>query len=326
MLRAGLFGAGQMGRLHARVLQTLEGVEFVGAADPGPYSARPVPGCRMFGEPEQLLDEGIDICIVATPTSEHEKLALTLAEAGVHALIEKPLADDSEAGARIVEAFDARGLVGCVGHIERFNPAIRQMYERMAANEVGDIFQIATRRQGPFPERIRDVGVVMDLASHDLDLTAFVGHARYSSVAARTAHKSGRSHEDLVAVTGQLANGTVTNHLVNWLTPTKERTVMVTGEKGALVADTLTADLSFYKNGEVPTHWTDLSMFRGVSEGDMIRYAVQKREPLLNELEAFRDAVEGRPAQVVTLAEGVDVVRVGEAVLQSAREGRTVEI
>ena len=146
--------------------------------------------------------------------------------------------------------------MGAVGHIERYNPALQQARARIANGDLGEIYQITTRRQGPFPGRIADVGVILDLATHDIDLTAWVAQQPFTSVAARTAHRSGRPHEDLVAITGQLADGTVTNHLVNWLSPMKERVTVITGEKGALVADTLTADLTFYENGVVPTEWT----------------------------------------------------------------------
>jgi len=145
-------------------------------------------------------------------------------------------------------------------------------------------------------------------------------------VAARTAFKSGREFEDLVAVVGALDDGTVTNHLVNWLSPMKERVTIVTGEKGAFVADTLTADLTFHANGTVPTSWGSLAEFRGVSEGDMVRYAIAKPEPLRTEHEAFRDAVLGKPADIVTMAQGLATVAVAEAVIESSSSGRTVDV
>src|SRR5581483_4322196 len=123
----------------------------------------------------------------------------------------------------LVDTFQAAGLIGAVGHIERYNPALQQLKSRLEAGELGEIYQVATRRQGPFPGRIADVGVVMDLATHDLDLTAWVCGSSFETISARTAHKSGREHEDLVAATGSLADGTITNHLVNWLAPMKER-------------------------------------------------------------------------------------------------------
>jgi predicted dehydrogenase len=262
--------------------------------------------------------------VVAVPTAFHEDVALALCDAGVAAMIEKPLAAEADSAARIVKAFDDRGLVGCVGHIERFNPALQQLRSRLENGDLGEIYQIATRRQGPFPARIADVGVVKDLATHDIDLTSWVTQRNYESVSARTAHRSGREHEDLVAAVGTLEGGVVTSHLVNWLSPFKERTTIVTGEKGSFVADTLQADLTFHVNGVVAVEWHSVASFRGVTEGDVVRYAFPKPEPLRTELEAFRDAVLGKPAGIVTLAEGLRTVKIAEAVLASARQGSTV--
>ena len=243
---------------------------------------------------DALLDLDVDYVVVATPTVTHLPLGLRLAQAGVHALIEKPLTLDADEAGQLTEAFEQRGLIGAVGHIERYNPALQQARDRIEGGQLGEIHQVATRRQGPFPARIGDVGVILDLATHDIDLTAWVSRSEYTAVSARTAHRSGRQHEDLVAITGTLANGTVTNHLVNWLSPMKERVTVITGERGALVADTLTADLTFFENGVVPLGWPVLESFRGVSEGNMTRYAFPKPEPLAVEHERFRDAVPGQ--------------------------------
>ncbi len=315
-----------MGRNHVRVLRSLDGVELVGAVDPlgdVHHSAADLPLAPGL---DALLDLGLDLCVVAVPTDAHEEVALRLAAAGVTTMIEKPLAGDVGAGVRLVEAFAAAGVTACVGHIERFNAAIKSMKDRLAAGALGDVYQVSTSRQGPFPGRVSDVGVVKDLATHDLDLTAWIAGSPYRSVAARTAMRAGRPHEDLVAVVGTLRDGTVTNHLVNWLSPVKERRVVVTGAKGCFSADTLTADLTFYANGLMPAEWSELSRFRGVSEGDMIRYALSKPEPLLVEHQQFCAAVRGEPATVVTLADALHTLRVAEAVLESARTGTVVDV
>ena len=220
---------------------------------------------------------------------------MQLAEAGVHALIEKPVAPDADG-----RPPDRRGVhrrvawSSCVGHIERYNPALQELRRRLANGELGELYQIATRRQGPFPERIADVGVVLDLATHDVDLTAWVAKPPVRHPRPRAPPTGpGRQHEDLVAAVGTLSDGTVVNHLVNWLSPLKERVTVVTGERGTLVADTINADLTFFSNGLAPVSWDTMASFRGVVQGDVIRYAIPKREPLLVELEAFRDAVLG---------------------------------
>ncbi|MFI2210866.1 Gfo/Idh/MocA family protein [Streptomyces sp. NPDC020141] len=325
-LRVGLTGLGSMGRHHARVLAALDGVELVGAVDPlGDREGRAqgAPVLRTLGE---LIALGIDYAVVACPTALHVDVGLELARAGVCALIEKPLADTVEGARRLVTAFESRSLVAGVGHIERCNPALRSLRLRLESGELGEVYQVVTRRQGPFPHRIADVGVVKDLATHDIDLTGWVTGREYAAIAARTVSKSGRPHEDMVSAVGRLGDGTVVNHLVNWLSPLKERFTSVTGENGCFVADTLTADLTFYSNAAQRTEWEALQAFRGVSEGDMIRYAIPKREPLLVEHELFRDAVLGAPADICTLRQGLRTVEVAAAVLESAASGTTVEL
>jgi predicted dehydrogenase len=325
-LRAGLLGVGMMGRHHARVLREIEGVDLVAIADPGGDPHGVAGELPVLPDIEALIDAGIDIAVVAVPTRFHEDAALKLAAAGVHTLVEKPIAETVEAGQRMVEAFASAGLVGAVGHIERFNPALQQLRRRLEAGDLGNVFQIATRRQGPFPARIADVGVAKDLASHDVDLTAWVAQSDYVNVFAQTTFKSGRDHEDMIAITGRLASGVIVNHLVNWLSPMKERMTIVTGEKGAFVADTATGDLTFYANGTIPLEWESVSSFRGVSEGDVTRFAFAKREPLRVEHEAFRDAVLGKESDVVTMEQGLRTLAVVEAALASATRGDSVAL
>lgn len=325
-LRAGLIGLGMMGRHHARVLASLPGVDLVAVADPGGDLHAVGGGRPIEADVEALLRHGMDYCVVAVPTVHHEEIGLTLAAAGVHALVEKPLAEDTAAAARVARAFADRDLVGAVGHIERYNPALQQARGRIAAGELGEVYQVVTRRQGPFPDRVSDVGVVKDLGTHDIDLTAWVTQQDFVSVAARTAHRSGREHEDMVSVVGQLSGGTITNHLINWLTPFKERVTVITGENGTYVADTLSADLTYYANGTTRLGWDALSKFRGVSEGDVIRYAIVKPEPLRTEHEQFRNAVLGQDADIVSMDHGVRTVRVAEACIRSSVQGVSVDL
>lgn len=325
-LRAGLIGLGMMGRHHARVLGSLPGVDLVAVADPGGDVHRVAGGRPVLENVEQLIEQGIDYCMVAVPTVYHEQIGLALAEAGVHAMIEKPLAQDTPSSERVAHAFEAKGLVGAVGHIERYNPALQQARARIEAGELGEVYQVVTRRQGPFPARIADVGVVKDLGTHDIDLTAWVTQQEFISVAARTTHRSGREHEDMVAIVGQLSGRTITNHLVNWLSPFKERLTVITGEKGSFIADTLSADLTFHANGLIEQSWDAISKFRGVSEGDVIRYAITKPEPLRTEHEQFRNAVLGQDADIVTMRQGLRTVQVAEACLESARTSTTVAL
>ena len=326
-LRAGLIGLGMMGRHHARNLRSIEGVELVAVADAVGDPHGTAQDLDVLPSAEALIAAGIDYAVVAVPTQFHRDVAIAFADAGVHCLVEKPLAFDIHEAEEITVAFERAGLVGAVGYIERYNPALQEMRRRIAEGQLGEIYQIATRRQGGFPARIADVGVVKDLATHDLDLTAWVAGSPIAQVAAVSTRRSGRQDEDMVSITGRLRSGTLTNHLVNWLSPFKERVTAVTAENGALVADTVTADLTFYANAEVRENtWESMQSFRGVSEGDMVRYALHRTEPLRLEHEAFRDAVLGRGENIVTMREGLATVRAVEAVLASAATGQVVPL
>jgi UDP-N-acetylglucosamine 3-dehydrogenase len=305
-LRAGVIGLGTMGRNHLRVLRELPGIEVVGAADPSGAARSAAPVDMVTADVDELLDLGLDLCVVAAPTLAHVPIGFRLAAGGVHALIEKPLAADFASCIALAGEFERRGLVGCVGHIERYNMALRGLRDRLG--ELGALFQIATRRQGPFSGRIRDVGVVMDLATHDIDLTCWVTGSSYLRVAAFTASPRSGEAEDLVTVSGRLSDGTVASHLVNWLSPMKERMVTVTGAHGCLIADTLAGKL-----------W-----LRGDRDREPIACPVPKREALRGELESFRDAVLGRPASIVTMRQGAAAVAVAEAVIAAARDGACV--
>lgn len=316
-LRVGIIGLGMMGKQHARVLSNLAGIDFVGAYDPEVKAGAISQYRPVFSSVEELVSKGLDYAVVATPTITHLDIAEELANYKVGALIEKPIAESFEKGRKISEVFSRVGLLGGVGHIERFNPAVKLAQEKI--DLIGTIFQISTRRQGPFPGRISDVGVIKDLTTHDIDLTRCITRQEYSKVSAHISFQSGRSHEDLVLACATLEFGTIANHITNWLNPKKERSIVILGEKGSLEIDTLNSDLTFFANGTSHNQWEEMSRFRGVSEGDVIKFAISKREPLVIEHENFRDLFLGKKSQIVSLDEGVKAIEVAERFLDSAR-------
>lgn len=325
-IRVGVLGIGSMGRHHVRNARSLQGFDLVAVADPSGDKFGVAGDLSVLGSVEELIAAKIDAAIVAVPTVYHEEAALKLAEAGVHTLVEKPLAGDVAAGERMTKAFEDAGLVGAVGYVERCNPALMELRKRIAEGQLGEVYQVATRRQSPFPARISDVGVVKDLATHDVDLAAWIAGAPYELVFAQTTHRSGREYEDMLTASGRFTNGILVSHLVNWLTPYKDRETVVVGENGALVADTAMGDLTFYENAEFLLGWDQIAAFRGVSEGQMVRYALKKREPLAVEQENFRDAILGKPSDTVTMREGLADMRVVEAMLKSAATGESVRL
>jgi predicted dehydrogenase len=316
-LRTAIIGLGMMGANHARVLSNLDGVELVTVADPQGDAQKVLPQIKVLNSVDEVIKLGVDYCVISAPTAYHEEIATQLIAHKIHFLVEKPIADTYTSAVKIRDAAKSAKVIGAVGHIERFNSALQEARKRVLAGELGTIYQVATRRQGPFPSRISDVGVVKDLATHDIDLTSWITGKKYLQVSANAAFRSGREYEDLISVSGLLEDSIVVSHLVNWLSPLKERKIIITGEKGTYVADTLRADLTFYENGKIEISQSELAHFRGVTQGDVHILAFEKPEPLVVEHQNFRDAVLGKPSNIVSLEEGTTTVKIADAIIES---------
>jgi UDP-N-acetylglucosamine 3-dehydrogenase len=328
-LRVAVIGVGAMGRNHARAYAEMPGVELVGVADADAATAQAVArrhSTRAYTDPIVLLEEARpDAVTVAVPTMEHLPVALAVIRRGVHLLLEKPIASTVEEGRQIIAAAEQAGVRLTIGHIERFNPAVLALKAHLAAGELGRVFQIEAHREGPFPARIRDVGVVIDLAVHDLDVMRYVTGAEIVRVYAETEQRIHSTREDLLSGLVRLSDGTVGTLAINWLTPTKIRELTVTGEGGMFRVDYLTQDLYFFENATASGgDWETLRVLRGVSEGRMIRHVVAKKEPLRAELEAFVAAASGQGPVMVTGADGLKAIELAQAVVLSGLEHRPI--
>jgi predicted dehydrogenase len=304
-----------IGRHHARILQQHPELEFAGAVDPAGdrYTAIADAG-DLLSSVAELVERKPDFAVVAVPTGEHLATVRELVAGGVNVMVEKPIAADHGEGQELIELVRAAGLQGAVGHVERFNPSLLALRAAMQAGDLGEVFSISTERIGPYPARIRDVGVVKDLGVHDLDLVRWLGGAPVARLSAETQNRMGGEHEDAVLITGQLTGGQSFNCVVNWISPTKVRRTRVLGEKGMFVADTLDSTLTFHS-------------FDGVQEGPVTEYVVGNSEPLRVELEAFAALLRGDSEPgVVTLDEGLDNVVLAEAALESAATGSTITL
>ena len=325
-LRAALVGLGAMGKNHFRVLSSLPGVDLVAVVEPRANQVTENSTIKVLESVQELKDFQIDFVVVATPTVSHEKICLELMEMGFHVLVEKPIAASVPEAKRMAASARQNKRIGGVGHIERFNPAIVALRQQLRLGLLGDIHQITTRRQSAFPSRVSDVGVIMDLGSHDFDLVPWVTGSPYDFIFCQTAQRAGRNHEDLMVLSGCLTDGTIVNHVVNWVSPIKERVVTVVGERGTLVANTISGDLTFFENGSQKVEWDSLTNFTGLEQGQITRLALEKREPLVLELEGFRDAILSMDGSFVCFDEGVEVMRVIQAAFVSAKSSNPVSI
>lgn len=314
-IRAGLIGLGVMGLHHLRVLSEDDNFDLVGIFDLNSRE-HTVRGVKIFSDLDSLLQQGLDYCVISVPTLLHATVFEEVSTSCKCILVEKPVASDSLGAEEMIRVANSKGIKAGVGHIERFNPAVQLMRKLIQENYIGEIIQVTTKRQGPFPQRIQDVGVIKDLATHDIDITQWVTGEKYSEIAAFVRKLSGSKHEDLVASSGVLTSGILFNHIVNWRYPVKERVVSVLGTNGALVADLLTSDLTYFENGSEPTSWGQMSLLRGNSEGSSTKFAVSKVEPLKAEHQAMLNFLQtGDSKSVVTLEQGLENLKVAEKML-----------
>jgi predicted dehydrogenase len=232
MIKVAVIGVGAMGRNHARVYSEMPDVEMVAVSDTRAQQAEVVG--RRFGVPAYtdyrvMLDERQpDAVTIAVPTTLHCEVASEAIRRRMHVLIEKPIAFSVEEGQDIIAAAQQAGVHLMIGHIERFNPAVVALKRKLAEGALGRVFQIDAHRQGPFPSRIADVGVVIDLAVHDLDVMRYISGAELVRVYAETERRIHSAHEDLLTGMARLSDGTIGTLTINWLTP-KIRELYVTG-------------------------------------------------------------------------------------------------
>ncbi|TLS46086.1 Gfo/Idh/MocA family oxidoreductase [Streptomyces montanus] len=323
-LRTAVVGLGWAGSVHARTLAALPGVALVALADPDPARLAAFPGLPTVTSVRDLLRMRLDYCVVATPTAAHEECALALAAAGVPALIEKPLAPSAEAAWRISDAFEQAGTLAAVGHSERHHAPLTELARRLHAGEFGDLWQLATRRQGPYSGRVRDVGVAFDLLVHDVDLASWLARQPVETVTAAACVIAG-PHEDTATATSYLRGGILAHHHADWITPFKHRTLQAHTATGVLTADTVAGTLTHHTNAATTI---SSGLFPGVVAGDARAIVLPERAaPFTLEHQLMRDALLGGDAGgLVTLGEGAAAVAATEALLTAARTGATVHV
>jgi predicted dehydrogenase len=329
MIRVAVIGTGSMGKNHARVYNELSEADLVAVSDVDEKVATQVAesfAARAYRDYRSMLEvEQPQAVSIAVPTALHEEVAIACLEAGAHILVEKPIAATVEEGQRIIECARSLDRKLMVGHIVRFNPAIQALKKMLDEGELGRIFQIVCRRIGPFPARIRDVGVVIDLAPHDVDVMRFLTGQDPLRVYAETEQRIHTDHEDMLLGLLRFPDGVTGSLEINWLTPTKVREVLVLGERGLYRVDDLTQDLYFYENeaanGEL---WPALKTIKGVSEGRMIRYAINRYEPLKAELQAFLLSVEEGSAPPVSGEDGLAALRIALDLVESSNNHRVI--
>jgi predicted dehydrogenase len=304
-LRIGVIGAGVMGSNHARVFTGLPNVELVGVADPLDVHrkrATDLIGCQTFESVEALLNEGVDAVTIAAPTHLHHEVALACIARKIHVLVEKPIASTVAEGREIVSAAQRAGVTLMVGHVERFNPAVATVKQAIKGEE---ILSIAITRVGPFPPRMSNVGVVIDLAVHDIDLIRWFTESDIVEVQPQLS-SAVAEREDIALLQFRTASGVLAHINTNWLTPFKARNVTVATRGKYVMGDLLTRQV------------TECFGFQPDGSYSMRHLSVGYEEPLRSELMAFVNAVNSGGKPAVTGDEGVASLEIAIQCLDSS--------
>src|SRR5512144_2241228 len=302
--RFGVGGVGVMGSNHARVFAGLPGTELVGVADPdrkqADFVARTL-GCIAVDDVSELLERDVDAITIAAPTHLHRDIALNCIARGIHVMVEKPIASSIEEGREIINAARRAGVTLMVGHVERFNPAVEAIKEAIRGE---DILSIAITRVGPFPPRMSNVGVVIDLAVHDIDLIRWFTESDIAEIQPQLSNAVAE-REDIALLQFRTASGVLAHINTNWLTPFKARNVTVATRNKYIMGDLLTRQV------------TECFGFQPDGSYSMRHLSVGHAEPLRAELQAFVGAIRSGKEPAVTGEEGVASLEIAIRCLQS---------
>ena len=326
MLKIGVIGTGSMGKNHARICSELEQVELVGIADTNRETAKRVAekfDTKAFFDYKELLQE-VDAAIIATPTITHHDIAMDLLNKGKHVLVEKPICNSVEKAQTLTKKSEETGLVLAAGHIERHNPAVKFIKDAMQNKRFGELITITSKRVSNFPGRIKDVGVIFDFGVHDIDVMRYLAGDVESVYARAGKFTENIAYEDHANIVLNFENGICGIVEVNWLTPTKIRKLFLTCSKNFVEADymsqTVTISSSSFKQID------EMDLFRVPIEYNTNQIALEKREPLRNEIEDFVVAIQQNKQPLATGVDGLLALKIVEAATMSYKNGVEVRI
>lgn len=304
-LTIGIIGAGVMGKHHARIFSELPGIKLIGAADPDANALREITAkhsFKGFTDYRELLALRPDAVSIAVPPSRHAETALASINAGCHVLLEKPIAANSAEAAHIIRAARRRRVQLMVGHTERFNPAVALVKKALKGEK---IISIDMTRVGPLPPRIKDVGIIIDLAIHDLDLVRYLSGSEVQSTRCLLRRVSGK-HEDTAMILLKLKNGAMAHLTTNWLTPFKARSFQVATVRKFITADLIKQEVDIY------------SRIKTNEDGGLIRkLRPAYQEPLKLEIRSFINCIRKQTSVAVTGVDGLMALRLAEHCLKS---------
>jgi UDP-N-acetylglucosamine 3-dehydrogenase len=330
-LAVGVVGTGRMGAFHVAAWRRSSRARLVAVADPDPAArARALSGASGvagYDDWADLIERGdLDAVSVACPSRLHAEVVLAALDAGLHVMVEKPIATALPDALRMRSASRASGRKLMVGHVERFNPVVAVLRARLQQGALGRVFRAHATRVGPLPTRVQDAGVAIDLATHDLDVVQHVLDGQVTEIYADGGRFAHEREEDLLACLARLDSplGEVLGLLdVNWLTPERRRELTFIGEGGMLRADYFAQEIVFVPATSAAAR-APISL--SGSDGTAERISLERIEPLPAELDAFAECVLEDLPEPVSAHDGVRALAAALAVRESAAERRAVRL
>ncbi|MBI5413861.1 Gfo/Idh/MocA family oxidoreductase [Candidatus Peregrinibacteria bacterium] len=297
-LKCAIIGAGNMGQNHIRAYLNTPSVKIVAACDVNQNILNKIRSSYNFkcypDYKKMVAAEKPDIVSICVPTNYHAETAIYFLDNGINVLLEKPIATDLNQANAILNAAIKNKKKLLIGHIERFNPAVRKLKNMIDHRDLGKITAIIARRVGGFPPQIKDANIAVDLAIHDIDIINYLLGSLPSNISVNKQRHHIKQREDSVEFFLKY-NKSSAYIQANWITPVKIRKLTITGTEGYLEMDYINQQIDFYKSN-YEKFKEDVGGFSDYilrfSEPDKINISVAKKEPLMEELSYFVKCVQ----------------------------------
>ncbi len=244
-LRVGVIGVGSMGKNHARIYSDMRETELIGVADSSATNLKEIAekfSAKGYSDYNDLLKEGLDAVSIAVPTTMHRKVACDVLSKGVNVLLEKPISDNVDDANKIINTAKQNKCKLMIGHVERFNPIIPVIRRAIHGQ---DVILIEIKRVGPLPPRVKDVGVMVDLGVHDIDLIRHLTGSEFEKIYSLTSSNI-TDKEDTAVVSFRMKNKTLALLSTDWLTPFKVREIMVSTKEKFIKGDFISQKVTEY--------------------------------------------------------------------------------
>ncbi|MFH1294742.1 MAG: Gfo/Idh/MocA family oxidoreductase [Candidatus Aenigmatarchaeota archaeon] len=322
VLKTAVIGVGNMGKHHARLYSQLEESELIAVSDLDETAGKEIGenfNCKFYKDYKEMLrKEQIDVVSVVVPTMFHKDVSVACMNAGKHVLVEKPISDSIENATEMLDAAKRNDVKLAVGHIERFNPAVQKLKTLVKEGKLGEITSVMAKRVGLFPPQIKDANVIIDLASHDIDVFNYILEKEPKKIYASAGKALINKREDYAELFMRY-NGTNAIIQVNWITPVKIRNLSVTGTKGYAELNYISQSLTLYES-KYERKFGDFGDFVvKFGEPNKIDVPIKKDEPLKLELKSFLKSVETDQEPLVNGKVGLKTLEIALEAIRMAR-------